>query len=208
LQRRTGRKQEQDKGVWGDEYKSYFGDDVSKARSFGKWLGARFKERKNIWWSVSGEYDAINGHRADRLTNADLALFDAMAEGLEEGHGGLQLMGIHPGGVRSSVPQFRKAENMRKWMDFNMLQSGHQFLSTGSGSLGEGHALIDLACISHTPGMGCDRVLRRLHCTPAKRAAFTWRSSPELRRSERRRGAALESYAIIAACRRSVRNAG
>ena len=81
--------------MWGQFYPRYVGSDTEKAHRLGKWLGSRYGDRSHVMWFVSGEYDSINGYRP--ITDAQRALFNAVAEGLEEGHGGRQLMTIHPG---------------------------------------------------------------------------------------------------------------
>jgi len=70
-------------------------------------------------WFVSGEYDSINRYRP--ITSEQKAILNAVAQGLEDGHGGTQLMTIHPGGRRTSSKDFHN----ETWLDFNMLQSGH-----------------------------------------------------------------------------------
>lgn len=105
--------------MWGKHYPRYVGGDAAKARRLGKWLGSRYGDRAHVMWFVSGEYDSINGYRP--ITAAQKAILNAVAQGLEEGHGGRQLMTIHPGARRDSAVDFHD----ETWLDFNMLQSGH-----------------------------------------------------------------------------------
>ena len=107
--------------VWGNDYPKLFGTDAAKATRFGKWLGTRYNSRTNILWFVSGEYDAINNYTLP-ITAAQKNLFNAMAQGLEAGHGGKHLMTIHPGASYTSSLDFHAAS----WLDFNNLQSGHE----------------------------------------------------------------------------------
>lgn len=93
-----------------------FNGDTAKARRFGNWIGNRYKSRANTIWSVSGEFDKLTG-------TGSTAIFEAMAEGLEEAHGGSQLMTIHPAAMSyfSSSGKFHNSP----WLDFNMLQTSH-----------------------------------------------------------------------------------
>lgn len=106
--------------MWGQAYRSAFGGDAEKARRLGLWLGTRYRDRSNVVWVVSGEYDSINDYNP-ALSPEQRSQFVAMAEGLRKGHGGRQLMSIHPGNARTSALEFHR----EPWLDFNMLQSGH-----------------------------------------------------------------------------------
>ena len=106
--------------MWGQAYRQAFGADAEKARRQGLWLGTRYRDRSNVIWVVSGEYDSINDYDPN-LSSEQRALLVAMAEGLRKGHGGQQLMSIHPGSLRTSAVEFHR----EPWLDFNMLQSGH-----------------------------------------------------------------------------------
>jgi hypothetical protein len=121
--------------MWGKHYPRYVGTDTAKAYDLGKWLGNRYRNRTHVMWFVSGEYDSINGYRS--ITSAQKALLNAVAQGLEDGHGGSQLMTIHPTGVRTSSTDFHN----ETWLDFNMLQSGHHDDCEAAG-IPENHTLI------------------------------------------------------------------
>jgi hypothetical protein len=82
------------------------------ARSYGRFLGARYKDKPVIW--------ILEGDRTVDSPEA-MAIWRAMAEGLEEGHGNSQLMTFHPRGNSSSSAWFHDDY----WLDFNMIQSGH-----------------------------------------------------------------------------------
>jgi hypothetical protein len=75
--------------MWGKHYPRYVGGDTAKARRLGKWLGSRYRDRSHVMWFVSGEYDSINGYRP--IDAAQKAIFNAVAQGLDEGHGGRHL---------------------------------------------------------------------------------------------------------------------
>jgi len=97
--------------MWGKYYPRYVDGDTGKARRLGNWLGSRYRDRAHVMWFVSGEYDSINGHRP--ITSAQKTILNAVAQGLEEGHGGRQLMTIHPGGRRDSAVDFHDED----WLD-------------------------------------------------------------------------------------------
>jgi hypothetical protein len=106
--------------MWGQSYRPAFAGDTEKARRLGLWLGARYRDRSNVIWVVSGEYDSINDYNPE-LSPKQRALLVAVAEGLRMGHGRRQLMSIHPGTPGTSAFEFHQ----EPWLDFNMLQSGH-----------------------------------------------------------------------------------
>jgi hypothetical protein len=81
------------------------------ARVYGRFVGNRYKAKKNIIWVLGG----------DRNPTGYEAVWEAMAAGLKEGDGGSHLMTYHPTGNWSSSVYWQKAP----WLDFNMLQSGH-----------------------------------------------------------------------------------
>ena len=62
-------------------------------------------------WCVGGEASGESPDASVRI----------LAEGLAAGHGGNNLMGVHPTGNQSSGSRFHN----ETWLDFNMLQSGH-----------------------------------------------------------------------------------
>jgi len=122
--------------MWGQEYAKAFKSDAEKARAFGWWIGMRYKNQSHVVWIVSGEYAGINNFRLP-VSAEQKAVLNAAAEGLRDGHGGTQLMTIHPGGSQSSSRDFHDAA----WLDFNMLQSGH-FIDSSAYKAPENHELI------------------------------------------------------------------
>jgi hypothetical protein len=83
----------------------------ANARAYGRFLGARYKDRPNIIWILGG----------DRPADDTEAVWRAMATGLKEGDGGRHLMTFHPVGGKSSSEWFHTDD----WLASNMLQSGH-----------------------------------------------------------------------------------
>ncbi|MGK7395121.1 MAG: glycoside hydrolase family 140 protein [Candidatus Cyclobacteriaceae bacterium M3_2C_046] len=86
--------------------------DTENARSFGQYLGKRYKDQPVIW--ILGG-DAFPGN------DQEIAIIEAMANGLKEGDQGNHLITFHPRGPGRSSDYFHQAD----WLDFNMYQSSH-----------------------------------------------------------------------------------
>lgn len=82
----------------------------TNAEKYGRYLGKRYNNRPNIIWILGG----------DRVPKGTQDIWRAMAKGIlsQDPH---HLITHHPQGGRSSSEWFHKD----KWLDFNMLQSGH-----------------------------------------------------------------------------------
>jgi hypothetical protein len=99
--------------TWGSHWalgKAAFNPD--NARKFGRFLGARYKD-KPIIWILGGDRSVTN--------DAERAIIDALAAGLTEGDGGAHLKTFHPIGPGMSSLKLHEAP----WLDFNMFQSSH-----------------------------------------------------------------------------------
>ena len=83
------------------------------ARSYGEFLGRRYKEAQIIW-ILGGDRNPENENQKEVIR--------AMAEGLAAGDGKNHLRTFHPTGGQGSA-QFFHAED---WLDFNMRQNGHE----------------------------------------------------------------------------------
>ncbi|MCS7221079.1 MAG: DUF4038 domain-containing protein [Anaerolineae bacterium] len=95
--------------TWG-----YYVNDVKmlnpdNARTYGRWLGERYRDQPNVVW--------VNG--GDRIPTGFEEVYRALARGLREGDGGAHLITYHPCGWRSSSQFFHQEE----WLDFNMIQT-------------------------------------------------------------------------------------
>lgn len=109
--------------TWGDKvYKDGWGKgpEIFKpvnAKIYGKWIGDRYKNKKNIIWIMGGD-------RNPRAATNDVEIWRAMAAGVEEGVGGEDkaLMSFHPQGVAEGASQWFHNDS---WFDFNMFQTGH-----------------------------------------------------------------------------------
>jgi hypothetical protein len=93
---------------WGKGPKIFNQDNAFK---YGKWIGSRYKDYRNIIW--------ING--GDRQGGGEnFPVWEALAEGIksvDKNH----LMTFHPMGENSSSQWFHNSS----WLDFNMAQTGH-----------------------------------------------------------------------------------
>ncbi len=84
------------------------------AFSYGKYLGTRYKNASVIW-ILGGDFFATGFED----------IWRRMAAGITEGDGGVHLKTYHPKSPRSSAQWF----HAEKWLDFNMLQTGHTTLN-------------------------------------------------------------------------------
>jgi hypothetical protein len=109
--------------TWGDKlWKANWGNGPEiftpeNAKVYGKWLGERYKNRKNIIWILGGD-------RNPRKDTKDVEVWRAMAAGIAEAHGGNDkaMMTFHPQpNDEGSSEWFHNDE----WFDFNMFQTGH-----------------------------------------------------------------------------------
>lgn len=102
--------------TWGNYWSSTNGKNKifspASARSFGAFLGRRYRD-KPIIWILGGD---------ENINNAEeRAIVEAMAQGLEAGDEGRLLKTFHPRGPGRSSDYFHTAD----WLDFNMSQSSH-----------------------------------------------------------------------------------
>jgi hypothetical protein len=100
--------------------------DEKNAYTFGKFLGERYKNNAVMWFpggdSAPGRYEAV---------------WVAMARGLKDGCAGSHLVCYHGQGSTSSSMWFHKAD----WLDFNSIQSGHNFGSDSYAFVSKDYAL-------------------------------------------------------------------
>lgn len=98
---------------WGDGPLIF---NVENARTYGKFLGERYRNDSNVIWILGG----------DRTAEGCESLWAAMADGISEGVGFRPLFTFHPHGGASSSKWLHHAE----WLGFNMFQSGHVLIDT------------------------------------------------------------------------------
>jgi len=107
--------------TWGDKVTRMWGVGpeiftVDNAYRYGRWLGDRYKDRKNIIWILGGDRPAIHDAVDTR------PIWRAMAKGIQEATEGKALLSYHiSGGVHSTSQQIHK----EPWLHVNMMQSGH-----------------------------------------------------------------------------------
>ena len=111
--------------TWGDKvFKDRWGVgpeifNKNNARVYGKWLGARYKNRTNIIWILGGDRNPRNDN--------DVTIWRQMAEGIAEGVGGHDkaLMTFHPQPNDLKDGGSARWFHNDAWLDFNMFQTGH-----------------------------------------------------------------------------------
>ena len=106
--------------TWGDKYNIKWGKgpvifDSNNAFAYGIWIGNRYKNKSNIIWVLGG----------DRPLEQQIhySTIRAMALGIKKGDEGRHLITFHPMGGHSSSDYVHD----EKWLDFNMIQSGHGY---------------------------------------------------------------------------------
>lgn len=109
--------------TWGDKlFQANWGKGPEiftpeNAKTYGRFLGNRYKERKNIIWIMGGD-------RNPRPGSKDVDVWRKMADGVMEGAGGADkvLLSFHPQPNREGSGEWFHND---KWLDFNMFQTGH-----------------------------------------------------------------------------------
>lgn len=93
--------------------------NTGNAQVYGRWLGNRYRNAKNIIWILGGDRNPRN--------ESDIAIWRAMAAGIEEGLGGgaKALLTFHPQPNDVEVGGSSKYFHNDAWLDFNMFQTGH-----------------------------------------------------------------------------------
>ena len=111
--------------TWGDKiFKDRWGVgpeifNVENAKAYGRWIGARYKNQKNIIWIMGGDRNPRN--------ESDVAIWRALASGVTEGVGGNEkaLMTFHPQPNEVEEGGSSKWFHNDDWLDVNMFQTGH-----------------------------------------------------------------------------------
>jgi hypothetical protein len=111
--------------TWGDKlYKEKWGVgpeifNTDNARVYGRWIGNRYKDKKNVIWILGGDRNPRD--------EKDIAIWRAMAAGVEEGVGGADraIMTFHPQPNDLQDGGSSKYFHNDAWLDFNMFQTGH-----------------------------------------------------------------------------------
>lgn len=106
--------------TWGDKlFKDQWGAgpeifNAINARIYGAWIGKRFKGKTNIIWILGGDRNPRG--------EEDIAVWRAMAAGLQESLGKDILISYHPQPVEKGSAQWFHQDS---WLSFNMFQNGH-----------------------------------------------------------------------------------
>ena len=111
--------------TWGDKiFKDRWGTgpeifNVDNAKIYGRWIGNRYKNKKNIVWILGGDRNPRN--------ESDIAIWRSMAAGILEGVGGADkaIMTFHPQPNNLEDGGSSKWFHNDAWLDFNMFQTGH-----------------------------------------------------------------------------------
>jgi hypothetical protein len=106
--------------TWGDKiFKNSWGTgpeifNKENAKEYGKWIGNRYKDGKNIIWILGGDRNPRN--------DSDVSIWRAMGAGIMEATNGMAVISFHPQPCElGSATWFHKDE----WLAFNMFQNGH-----------------------------------------------------------------------------------
>ena len=111
-------------GNWGGENTSEIIFNSTNSYKYGRWIGQRFRNKKNIIWMMGGDRNAVYGDKDYR------DVFRAMAEGVTDGVNGVDkqdakadysttFMSYHP---RKSMPNSSEWFHNDAWLDFNSTQ--------------------------------------------------------------------------------------
>jgi hypothetical protein len=111
--------------TWGDKlFRDTWGIgpeifNVSNAEAYGEWIARRYKDRTNIIWILGGDRNPRH--------DSDLAVWRAMAKGIEQGAGGPDraMITFHPQPNEPQDGGSSKWFHEDAWLDFNMFQTGH-----------------------------------------------------------------------------------
>ena len=98
--------------------------NAENARKYGEFLGKRYQD-KPIVWILGGDQNPENSE--------EIAIIQAMAEGLRAGDKASHLITFHPRGPGRSSDYFNNSD----WLDFNMYQSSHAAKGFDNGIFAE-----------------------------------------------------------------------
>jgi hypothetical protein len=96
---------------------------AQNARTYGRWLGARYKAAPNVMWMMGGDRPALGYEHVWR----------ELAAGLREGDGGVHLVTYHPCYGRSSADFFHQDGTL----SFNLIQTWAEWTSVHPAVLSE-----------------------------------------------------------------------
>ena len=110
--------------MWGCNADTMFCDPLRDNYAYARFLGERYKDRTNVIWIASGEYEKIIPNWEEKapyvIDDRQKRLLSRLGEGLRDGSAGRHLITIHP--IFTSARDFHDSP----WLDFNMQQTcGH-----------------------------------------------------------------------------------
>jgi hypothetical protein len=128
--------------TWGDKLTAPWGagprlfrdDNLPVARGYGRYLGAKLKDRRNLVWMLGGDRPPrVGGPEGGYIRSAAKTagfppdqdwtpIWREIAGGLAEGLGRAPVVLYHPQGGRESTSVFLHTE---PWLSVNGMQSGH-----------------------------------------------------------------------------------
>lgn len=106
--------------TWGDKiFKDRWGAgpeifNITNAKIYGEWIGNRYKNKRNIIWVLGGDRNPRNAN--------DVAIWNAMGEGIMQGTNNKAVITFHPQPCDSGSATWFHHED---WLAFNMFQNGH-----------------------------------------------------------------------------------
>lgn len=113
--------------TWGDKVTEKWGDgpvifNEKNAETYSNILAKRYVNQKNILWILGGDRPAVYKRRTDKADHTDVALWRAMAKGIEAVLGKDAFITYHPSGGEFRTTNYIHNE---AWLDMNAFQSGH-----------------------------------------------------------------------------------
>ena len=111
--------------TWGDKlFRESWGTgpeifNPANAEAYGEWIAKRYRDRTNVIWVLGGDRNPRNAQ--------DIAVWRAMAKGVERGAGGAEkaLITFHPQPNSLEDGGSSRWFHQDQWLDFNMFQTGH-----------------------------------------------------------------------------------
>ncbi len=115
--------------TWGDKVTVMWGEgpvifNIQNAETYGRSLAQRYAKQWNIIWILGGDRPAVYKKKNDgnEVEQSDVALWRAMAKGIEDVLGKDAFITYHPSGGEYRTTNYVHNE---LWLDMNAFQSGH-----------------------------------------------------------------------------------
>ena len=115
--------------TWGDKVTMMWGDgpvifNEKNAEVYGRILAKRYTKQWNIIWILGGDRPAVYKRKIDGVEkdHNDVAIWRAMAKGIEDVLGKDAFITYHPSGGEVRTSNYVHNE---PWLDMNAFQSGH-----------------------------------------------------------------------------------